>query len=70
MNCCDPGYRRLAAAIVARAIRDVRERNRSANEALLWLMTSPLAVDLLDGLDVHIDRLWPWIGTQWRELTA
>jgi hypothetical protein len=53
--------RRLAAAIVARAVRDARDGNGQAAEARRWLR-SEYARNLLDGLDIHPDRASRWLS--------
>jgi hypothetical protein len=56
----DP-HRRLAAAIVLRAVRDARSSNGYAAEARRWLLSDPLAADLLDYLDLGQSKLTAWV---------
>jgi hypothetical protein len=53
-------YRRLACAILVRAVLDARSGNGSSAEARAWLEHDPLAGDLLDGLGLnrHCVRRW------------
>ena len=54
-------FRRLAAAIVARAVRDAKSANDSrAIEARSWLVAE--AGDLLDALDIPQERLADWVA--------
>ena len=58
------GYRRLAAAIIARAVKDAQSGNGHSAEARSWLLASPLAAYLLDVVEVD-----PGVVRQWvREL--
>lgn len=54
-------HRRLAAAIILRAIRDARSGNGHAAEARRWLASDPLAADLLDALDIRRERVTAWV---------
>lgn len=54
-------YRRLAAAIVRRAALDARGGNGHSAEARRWLVSSPWAGDLLDGLDFDRQRVVAWV---------
>ena len=49
-------YRRLAAAIILRAVRDVQNSNEHSSAALCWLLTSVWAAELMEflGYDVRI----------------
>lgn len=54
-------YRRLACAILARAVFDARSGNGSSAEARLWLMCDPLAGFLLDSLGYDRQRVRRWV---------
>jgi hypothetical protein len=55
--------RRLAAAILARAVRDVRDGNGHSVEARRWLR-SDYARNLFDALGIHPGVANEWIETQ------
>jgi hypothetical protein len=57
---CVSGWKRLAAAVLARAVRDARRSNRHSAEARAWLARDPLAGDLLNyvGFDQEQARQW------------
>ena len=54
-------YRRLACAIIRRAALDARGGNGHSAEARQWLVSSPWAGDLLDGLDFDRRRVLAWV---------
>jgi hypothetical protein len=54
-------WRRLAAAIIARAVKDARSGNGYAAEARSWLLSSPLAAYLLDVVEVDRGRVYRWV---------
>jgi hypothetical protein len=54
-------YRRLAAAILARAVLDARNGNGHAAEARLWLVCDPLAGFLFDGLGYDRGKVRRWV---------
>ena len=54
-------YRRLACAIVERAVRDAKSANPAlAVEARSWLASD--AVDILDALNILPSRVRRWVG--------
>ena len=55
-------YRRLACAILRRAVFDARSGNGHASEARHWLRFHPWAGDLLDALDLDRERVTAWVG--------
>lgn len=54
-------YRRLAAAIVRRAVLDAQSANGQAAAARCWLLTSPWCGDLLDYLSLDRRRALAWV---------
>ena len=54
-------YRRLAAAILARAAMDARGDNGHAAQARHWLVSSPWAGDLFDGLNLDRGVVLAWV---------
>lgn len=54
-------YRRLAAAILARALLDARSGNGHSAEARAWLERDPLAGDLLAGLGYDREKVCRWV---------
>jgi hypothetical protein len=54
-------YRRLACAIVARAVRDAQAGNGSSAEARRWLVADPLAGFLFDSLGYDRQRVRRWV---------
>jgi hypothetical protein len=54
-------YRRLACAILARAVFDARSGNGSSAEARSWLMYDPLAGFLLDSLGYDRGKVRWWV---------
>jgi hypothetical protein len=54
-------YRRLACAILARAVLDAQSGNGHAAEARLWLEHGPLADFLLDGLGYDREKVRQWV---------
>jgi len=63
MGTCDPvvaAYKRLACAILARAVRDAKSGNGHSTEARRWLAGDPWAGDLFDYLDIPPERVARW----------
>ena len=56
-------YRRLAAAVIRRAVLDAKRQDERAIEARAWLAGD--AGDFLDALDILPERVARWV----RELT-
>ena len=54
-------YRRLAAAIIRRAVLDARSGNGRAASARRWLVSSPWCTDLLDALDIDRGAALAWV---------
>jgi hypothetical protein len=54
-------WRRLAAAIIARAVKDAQLGNGYSAEARSWLLSSPLAAYLLDIVEVNRDMVHQWV---------
>jgi hypothetical protein len=55
-------YRRLAVAILRRAVLDAQSSNGRAAAARWWLLSDPWAGDLLDGLGLDKRRVLAWVG--------
>ena len=55
-------YRRLAAAILKRAVLDAQSSNGRAAAARRWLLSDPWAGDLLDNLGLDRQRALAWVG--------
>ena len=55
-------YRRLAAAILRRAVLDAQSSNGRAAAARRWLLSEPWAGDLLDSLGLDKRRVLVWVG--------
>lgn len=55
-------YRRLALAIIRRAMLDARRDNGHNAEARRWLLFDPWAGELLDGLGMDRRRILVWVG--------
>ena len=62
MTTCDPSlvaYRRLACAILARAVRDAKSGNGHSAEARHWLAGE--GADLAEQLDIAPSRVAAWV---------
>jgi hypothetical protein len=55
-------YRRLAVAILRRAVLDAQSSNGRAAAARRWLLSDPWAGDLLEGLGLDKRRVLAWVG--------
>jgi len=54
-------WRRLIAAIIYRAVLDARSDNEHAPEARVWLLTSSMAKQWIEELDLDLMRIRVWI---------
>ena len=55
-------WRRLACAILKRAVLDARSKNGVASEARRWLEGDPLAGFLLDSIDLDRRVVVAWLA--------
>jgi hypothetical protein len=62
MSGTEANWRRLAAAIVKRAVLDARSGNGAAAEARRWLASDPRAGCLLDAMDISQERVTAWVS--------
>jgi hypothetical protein len=58
----DP-WRRLAAAVILRAVHDAEAGNGEAAEARAWLRSGECAA-MLDALDIDVGRAGAWVRSQ------